>query len=220
MSLGKELKNNKNIILFFAIGIFFVSFDIVVAGLFNIKNIFGSVEIGDKILFITFWALLWYAWETRGMKKEMVEQTQLEQKPIVDLFYRPKTEKHKEYLRIRNSGKGVAYSIRVEQIIIKDKKFSFYFDDPNAILVPLGDEKTLYVDVWNGKSHLGEGQLDFLKNTISPQIIYSEQDLKEAKFIISYENANKKKYQRVFRFYCTTPATNDFKVDFICEDNL
>jgi len=183
-------------------------------------SISGLASLSDKILFATFLALIWYAWETRKMRKEMVVQNELEQKPIVDLFYRPKTTKHDEYLRLRNSGKGVAYNINVQTITIENKKFKFYLDDPNLILTPLGNEQTLHVDAWNNKSHLGEGQLHFLKNTISPQTIYSKNDLKKIRFIIFYENANKKKYQRIFEFYCTTPATDDFKVNFVNENNL
>lgn len=207
----ESVKNFKNETLLFLL----VILGIVTNAAPNYINI--DVSISDRILFITFLALLWYAWETGEMKKEMVKQTELEQKPIIDLFYRLKTNEHEEYLRLRNSGKGVAYNIQVKPIIIEDRKFKFYFNDPNLILTPLGKEQTLHVDAYDRNKHLGEGQLDFFKNTISPQTIYSKDDLREANFMISYKNANKKKYQRIFKFYCATQATDNFKVKFIEE---
>jgi len=40
----------------------------------------GKVEItlSDFILTMTFFALLWYSWETRQMRKEIVDQTNFE----------------------------------------------------------------------------------------------------------------------------------------------
>ena len=140
MSLREELKNNKNIILFFAIGVFFVSLDIIIIGLFNaellFKDIFSSVKISDRILFITFWALLWYANETGKIRK-------IEEKPVVDLYYRPKTSEHKKYFRLRNNGKGVAYNVQVETVKFNDKIFEFYFEDPNLNIINLKNQKVI-----------------------------------------------------------------------------
>ncbi|MFA4880013.1 MAG: hypothetical protein WC650_00115 [Candidatus Doudnabacteria bacterium] len=169
-------------------------------------------NFGDSIQICIFVALLWYSFETRELKLSSKLNNELEQKPIVDLFFRPATADHEEYFRLRNSGKGVAYEIQVRPIVIERKRFKFYFDDPNLILTPLDDEKTLYIDAWDGNNHLGEGQLDFFKNTISPPTIHDKNDLKEAKFIITYENAGDEKFYKIFKFYCTTPATDDFQV--------
>lgn len=173
------------------------------------------ITISDIILFATLLALFWYAWETHKMKKTMVEQTELEQKPIIDFYYRPETAKHEEYLRIRNSGKGVAYNIQVEPVIIdNENEFTFWFSDPNLILT-LGEEKTLLVGAKSGKHLLGSHQLDFLKSFISPNTVTDKNDLREINITIHYENARRESFKRVFKFYCTTPATDDFKIELI-----
>lgn len=178
---------------------------------------FKFLDFASSIQIAIFAALLWYSFETRDLKISSELNNELEQKPIVDLFFRTKTDSHEEYFRLRNSGKGVAYNIKVEPINIDEKTFNFYFNDPNAILAPLKDEQTIHIDARNGKGHLGSRQLDFFKNTVSPQKVFSKDDLKEVIFLISYENAVKQKFCRIFRFYCTTPATNDFLIEFLEE---
>lgn len=91
----KDFKNNitqnRNTILFFILGIIITIFLDNLASLFQKVHglaIPGMATISDRILFLTFWALLWYTWETREMKKEMVHQGKLEQKPIMLLYIR------------------------------------------------------------------------------------------------------------------------------------
>ena len=45
-----------------------------------IKNIYVSfvnLNASDKILFVTFLAILWYSWETRQLRKWQIKQVQL-----------------------------------------------------------------------------------------------------------------------------------------------
>ncbi len=42
-----------------------------------------GITLSDVILSLTFFALLWYTWETRGMHKEIVDQTRLQLTPFV-----------------------------------------------------------------------------------------------------------------------------------------
>ena len=107
---------------------------------------FRLIDFAIFVQIAIFVALLWYSFETRDLKISSELNNELEQKPIVDLFFRPKTEEHEEYLRLRNSGKGVAHNVKVESITVGSKQFNFYFRDPNIVLTPLKDEQTLWVD--------------------------------------------------------------------------
>jgi len=175
--------------------------------------------ITPLILFFTFLSICWYSYETYRMKEESVRQNEIEQKPILDLYFFTS----KNIFRLRNSGKGVAYNIHIDPITIGKTTFKFYINQPNDILESLGDTKDLEVSAHikqrNQKSSLisDSGAITLLKNTISPQKILSDKDLKDATFTIHYENALKRKYLRIFKLYCTTAATDDFKIHYIEE---
>jgi len=46
-----------------------------------------KITLSDIILAITFLALVWYAWETRQMRKEIVEQTKLQVAPFLTMDF-------------------------------------------------------------------------------------------------------------------------------------
>lgn len=221
MNLKNFWKNNKLLIVLVVIAI--------------LSALYFS-ETSDKILFVTFLALVWYAWETREMRKEMVAQNELEQKPIVDLFFRPKTNNHEAYLRLRNSGKGVAYNISVEDINTTDNEiFEFYFEDPNLILTT-GDEQTLEIsashkDKRGIKTWSGESLNYFLtqcvsKNTwgnINENNESVINDKQKTELTVSYENGIGKKFRRIFFIYDQTAKTDskkEFEVEFYQEKIL
>ena len=208
---------------------FLIIINVVIWG-FLISIAIGMSTMSDKILFLTFLALLWYAWETRCMKKEMVEQTQLEQKPIVDLFYRPTTPNHEQCLRLRNSGKGVAYNIGVETIKTDDDKtFEFYFEDPNLILTT-GDEQTLKINAkyksrQGGETWPGDPLNYFLdecvtKNTWENRDENNKSTINEnqkTRLEVFYENAINRKFRRIFYIYDQIAKTDNkkkFEVEF------
>jgi len=164
--------------------------------------LFKKMDYAIFVQLCIFTALLWYSFETR-------ENNKIEQKPIVDLYFRPVTSEHKEYFRLRNTGKGVAYNINVESIII-DKIdnskyiFSFRIKDPNLMLAPLGDEKTL--DIFcetiaqnNNRTWISDVRaLNLFKDLVLAKEVANFQNVK---FIISFENINRKKFERIFRFF-------------------
>jgi hypothetical protein len=145
------------------------------------------------ILFMTFLTLLWYAWETKKIRE-------IEQKPIIDLYYRPKTADHQEYLRLRNSGKGTAYNIKVERIKSQDNKkiFEFYFNGPNSILIN-NTEQTLSIQAKEGDSNwIDRIALNRFLSYIKQQA--SEKKSKVA-IIVSYKNFLRGIFRRTFYIY-------------------
>jgi hypothetical protein len=192
-----------------------------------------DIKLNDFILLITAAFIIAYTHETQKMKEEMVKQTELEQKPIVDFFYRPATLKHEQYLRLRNSGKGVAYNIEVETIKENDRSFEFYFEDPNLILT-LNDEQTLLVNAkyWNeqeGKIWPNDSLNYFLTECVTKRTWENkDEDNKEilrekqkTKLVISYENAVSQKFKRFFYIYeqiVKTDNKKQYEVEFDKEE--
>ncbi len=151
------------------------------------------ITINEIILFATFLALLWYANETKKIR-------QIEQEPIIDLYYRPHSSADGK-LRLRNSGKGTAYNIRVGKITSENgKNFEFYFDDPNLILIN-NAEQTLIVgsDKKNDKDMHGFLQYVKQKSFESRKDILNKKQ--EIIIAIYYENIKKKKFRRYFTIY-------------------
>jgi len=174
------------------------------------------IHTENVILFLSFLALVWYAWETRELRKTTKNQLELEQRPILNLYYRSESKK-KGRLRIRNVGRGIAYNIRVSSIKINKNNFKFRLDGPNLTLIP-GEEKTLTIKELNEKTNRNGkivsigGRLDSL-NAFLDEIVkassrilyYQPDDLKDlsgvAKINIFYENDFRVFYQSGFNFY-------------------
>lgn len=173
------------------------------------------------IYFATFLALLWYAEETKKIRE-------IEQEPIIDLYYRPeiinnpnKEKNHPKYLRLRNSGKGTAYNIKVEKIISENgsKEFEFYFEDPNLILMN-NTEQTLLVESIHNHEDEQSYQADPLADFLSYIKEQNAKQKKKTKIIVSYENYLQKKFERQFYFYCRlyndkAKYLKEFEVEFI-----
>lgn len=117
-----------------------------------------NASINDRILFITFLALVWYAWETKKLKEEAIKQTEIEQKPVIMLYVRNLisiTDDRKKalkreyaisdrtsyYLSLRNAGRGPAFDVEVkdESNIFMVKKYQCRFFAPE----PKGDEQAI-----------------------------------------------------------------------------
>ncbi|MFH1049049.1 MAG: hypothetical protein V1732_05300 [Patescibacteria group bacterium] len=189
---------------------FFVA--LLVIGILAILSfIFGLIAFNDEILFLTFLALVWYASETQKIRE-------IEEKPIVDLFYRPQ----KQSLKLRNTGKGTAYNIKVENTETEDRIFWFYFEDPNLILIN-GNEQSLYVNIKNKKdnSYRYKELNDFLNYITYKSFnkLKKLTDKQKTKIIISYQNALDKKFQRIFYIYSRNMSGVDdfFKKDIEVE---
>ena len=82
----------------------------------NILQLISTVfyVISTLALIITLCVLMWYAWETRGLRKETVKQTELSQRPCVVLDYEPGRISYK------NIGNSPAFNLKVEPLELKD----------------------------------------------------------------------------------------------------
>jgi len=116
----------------------------------QIIRLFPSMNIGTLnivVLFITFLALVWYAWETKKMKEQVIEQTKLLICPF--LVINPKNEtlatggSYKEF-KIRNVGKGVALKIQFSKCKICKGKGNIPGIKKSPTLMP-GEEKDIIV---------------------------------------------------------------------------
>lgn len=181
-------------------------------GYFRIKIL---MSMSDWILYATFLALIWYAEETKKIRE-------IEQTPVVDLYYRPQTSKHEKYFRLRNSGKGTAYNIKIEKIKNNGKEFEFYFSDPNLILIN-NCEQTLFIQSKDG--HNGNASYRIRDQALEAFLSYiSERAIKHKlgiKIFVSYENYLKKEFKRTFYIYCRNHLNYDeiykkeFEVEFL-----
>lgn len=124
-------------------------------------SINGFASVSDKIFFATFLALIWYAWETKNMRKQMECQSELQSMPILAIYVRNikdiNNESKKEhiknnfavtreiiqdnkpmivpseyYLVIRNMGKGPALDTKVESENFLVKKYATNIIAPNT----------------------------------------------------------------------------------------
>lgn len=134
-------KQFEAVIIIFVIIILTISLDwiIFVINETTLLSLSGLASLSDKILFATFLALIWYAWETKGMKKEMIYQSELQAMPFLVIYIRNvkniRDEGREEYIEdsfaidrlvgdglyyptycylvLRNMGKGVALDIKI-----------------------------------------------------------------------------------------------------------
>jgi len=127
-------------------------------------------------------------------------------------------------LRLRNSGKGTAYNIKVEKIKAEDsnKEFEFYFADPNLILM-YDKEQTLWVQAKDNQNGNASYQIKdqalgvFLSYTRDQAMINKT----KIKIVIFYENYLQKRFERQFYFYHSHHLNYDeiykkeFEVEFV-----
>jgi len=80
-------------------------------------------SISSIILSLTFLAILWYAWETRGLKIQIIRQTELSLRPLVLIDWISPGK----YV-LKNIGNGPALDIQIDEISLIDElaiKYSF-----------------------------------------------------------------------------------------------
>lgn len=90
-----------------------------------------QLTLGNWIYWVTFLALIWYADETRKIRE-------IEQTPIIDLYATDEDIVRISKLTIQNNGKGIAYSVKIENIITDKAEFDIFIDDLNNILLAGG----------------------------------------------------------------------------------
>lgn len=146
------------------------------------SSISEQVNVNDRILFVTFLGLIWYAWETKEMKDTMKDQLKFKRLPRLDIYYeKSKEEKKGKVFKLKNNGEGAAYNIKIEDILFDNKKFGFNFNDANLVLVS-NNKRELYIDNWYENREGGQSsQID------SKQFIL---DSMRKKVMEAFENSN------------------------------
>jgi len=208
----KKIYNNKYLLFIIIIIITALYLDYIIFWLNRLPyvNILGYATINDRIIFLTLSGLIWYAWLTRGMRNEMVTQTELEQKPIPMMYIRnidnyPEEERKKqwEYCIKINGNRGILeteeeFNRRYERYIIRIRNVGkgplFNLEVNSEIFKiekyqsqflapePKGDEQSVKIIKKDGTEILGD---------------YS--GLNNAIFEISYDNVNRKNYKSNYR---------------------
>lgn len=107
--------------------------------------------VTDWILLATIGAILWYSWETRCMKKEMVKQTELRIRPQLIVYLDEKGQ----YFNIMNVGNGTAMNVAVINYLpvimnMKEQKVTLVFDKINYIMP--GQERRLIYRAYNSRN--------------------------------------------------------------------
>lgn len=97
----------------------------------------------------TFFVLIWYAYETRKIRKINAEQRDLEILPAMMFYIRRRSGG--ERLFIRNIGAGTAFDVRVMSAssVVRDQtfRFDFHLTDANNSLEP-NEEREVGVNFW------------------------------------------------------------------------
>jgi hypothetical protein len=153
---------------------------LLIIGIVTILSfVLGLIAFNNEILFLTFLALLWYAWETRKLKEEAIKQTEIEQKPVMMLHVRNPIAialENKEYeiidglscyLSLRNVGRGPAFNVEVVEI--KDRGSIFVVEKCQCrFFAPKGDEQAIkFIKKDNSKKDNSKIEsFDELKNII------------------------------------------------------
>jgi hypothetical protein len=186
---------------------------LVLARLFVPK--YSGLDASDWIQIGIGVAIFWYSLETMLVRKSMIFQNELEQRPIVDLYLRPEKQtykdvKEKEWFALRNIGRGVAYNIRVKNIEINTFKCKLFFKCANQILAPLGDERPLHM-ITQTKGYEKCGMImhevdDFLREIKYPNFVL---------FLVTYQNVQGKLFYSLFRLYNRIAPAEHPIIEFI-----
>lgn len=149
--------------------------------------------LGNWIYWITLLALIWYADETRKIRE-------IEQTPIIDLYAADEGIIEISKLTIQNNGKGIAYGIKIENIITNDAEFDFFIDDPNNILLAGNSVNLDVVAKKDGNKSRNTGDSYFQDNNALK--VFSNEVMSKRggclEVVISYQNYLGKNFKSVF----------------------
>ncbi|MFA5644436.1 MAG: hypothetical protein WC928_02815 [Patescibacteria group bacterium] len=100
-----------------------IKFPFIIVSVVAIIGIYlRSITFGDSILLLTLGALLWYSFETRQLKNETKTTNEFQISPSFVFIYNEDKD-----LILKNVGKGVAYNIFVDPILIGEQQFELGF---------------------------------------------------------------------------------------------
>ena len=84
-------------------------------------------------LFLTLLAILWYAWETREMKRQIIKQTELSLRPFVIISFSESGDKY----QLINLGKTPALHVKIDDVsIINEEDLQIKYIFPETDLIP------------------------------------------------------------------------------------
>lgn len=136
----------------------------------------------DIALILTFFALLWYAWETSRMKKELIRQNEISIRPCIVIFY----EDNEGSYFFNNVGNGPAFHVKLEEIpLLEDTAFRFtYKSDSSDLIVPNNKSRIIFRD------ENGNIASSFHLGAISPRSASKSFDV-----VVNYISMDNIKYQ-------------------------
>jgi len=142
--------------------------------------------ISTVALLATLCVIIWYACETRGLKKETVKQTKINQRPFITLSAETK---------YKNSGLGVALNIEIKSF--RHNEYTVTFDKDKVPVLGSKDESisSLYPTFTDdaGREHTRPSIpfiLEELKDNESVQVY---------EFEINYEDFEKNRYKTLVK---------------------
>lgn len=162
--------------------------------------------LNNIIIAITFLAILWYAWETRGMRKEMInqanvmlEQTEISIMPILHIDEEI-IDDNRYVFFLKNFGNFPAFNVSIEDLeieatfkTISPKVVKFIFHEFG--IVPPGEKIPVVYDIKNAKGGMGKESREFYE----PHLFegYATYDFEVP---ITYENILGHKYQATLKW--------------------
>ena len=152
--------------------------------LVNFFETYGHM-ISTTALVITMGVIIWYALETRKLRKETVKQTELSQRPFVMIF-----DSKMLGIRYKNSGQGIALNIEIMPYEYEDYRVAFKKE--TILNAKEKSTFTLYPIVTKTKTGkiLASEAINFTPNQLrrfNSDIVHN--------LDIRYENIEKKRYQ-------------------------
>jgi len=137
-------------------------------------------KLNPLILLLTLLAIIWYAWQTRGMKKQMIKQKELSMRPFIVLAH-----DGDRYI-LKNIGYGPAIDIKMDNIAISkiDEKLTIIYSFKKVDIITVGETAALNICYENGNPATDSDQA-----AIMPQFA-----VKSFNFRIIYHNLENKAY--------------------------
>lgn len=134
-------------------------------------------------LFLTFLTVIWYAWETRKLRIETLNQTKLSLRPFVIIVF---IERPGKFI-LKNLGNGSALNVKVKDIsLIKTKELQITYFFHRVDVIPCKEEKDLYIGMKENDSPADRSDL----GALLPQSAVNAHD-----FEINYTDINNQKYR-------------------------
>ncbi len=157
--------------------------------LVNFFEAYGNM-ISTIALLATLVVIIWYAYETRELRKESVKQTELNQRPFVMIF---ETDLNK--IKYKNSGQGIALNISIKPF--ENQGYTFTFEKENLLSpneVSNHDINPVPKDNKTGEIFPPETKIPFTPSEIKNTYLTVARIIE-----IQYENIEQKRYQTLVK---------------------